>query len=131
MTYLLDIATYLEEQGQGYATGRDKDIFVYSLPETVKSAILLKDAALGTMIDHELPEYFDTDFQVIIRATGYAEGEEKAEAISTTLTILNQTIGSLNVNFIRPRHVPIVFPVSEGDYLEWLIIFDANFCTTS
>ena len=131
MTYLLDIATYLDEQGHGYAEGRDKNIFVFSMPETLKEGILLKDAALGTMIDHELPGYFPTEFQVIVRATGYAEGEEKSEAISNTLTVLNQTIGTLNVNYIRPRHVPIVFPVSEGDYLEWLIIHDINFCTTS
>ena len=131
MTYLLDLATYLDEQGHGYTTGRGKDIFVFSMPETLTEGILLKDAALGTMIDHELPGYFPTEFQVIIRAREYAEGEEKAEAVSNTLTILNQTIGALNVNYIRPRHVPIVFPVSEGDYLEWLVIFDANFCMTS
>ena len=131
MTYLLDIATYLEDQGHGYAEGRDKDIFVFSMPEMLVEGILLKDAPLGTPIDHELPGYFPTEFQVIVRAREYAEGEEKAEAISSTLTVLNQTIGSLNVNYIRPRHVPIVFPVSEGDYLEWLVMFDANFCMTS
>jgi hypothetical protein len=127
-TYLLDIANYLEAQGQGYTTGRNKDIFIFSMPEQVEKALLLKDHPLGTDYDHELPGYFDTEFQVIVRAKEHAEGEEKAEAVSAALTTLNQTIGELNVNYIRPRHLPMVFPVSEGDYLEWLLTFDANFC---
>jgi len=128
MTYLLDIATFMQEQGLGYTTGRNKDIFVFSMPESVSGGILLKDFPLGTEIDHELPGYFVTEFHVIVRSTGHAEGEEKAEAISAALTILNQAVGSLNVNYIRPRHIPMVFPVSQGDYLEWLVTFDINFC---
>ena len=128
MSYLLDIATFLEEQGQGYTTGRDKDIFVHSMPERVSEAMLLKDSMFGTEIDHELPDYFDTEFQIIVRAKEHAEGEDRAKAVSTALTVLNQAVGTLNVNYIRPRHVPMVFPVSEGDYLEWLVTFDANFC---
>lgn len=128
MSYLLDVATYLEQQGIGYTTGRAKDIFIYEMPETVTEAVLLKDAPLGNEIDHELPGYIVGDFQVIVRAKEIADGEAKADAVSSALTILNQTIGSLSVNYIRPRHLPMVFPVSEGDYREWLVMFDTNFC---
>lgn len=131
MTFLLDIATHLEEQDQGYTTGREKNIFVYAMPEHITKGILLKDAIFGTQIDHELPGYFVNDFRVIVRAKEHAEGEDKAKAVADALTILNQTIGTLGVNYIRPRHLPMVFPVSEGDYLEWLVTFDASFCKTS
>lgn len=130
MTYLLDLATHMETLGLGATTGYDKNIFVYQMPESVASGILLKDAALGTLIDHELPKYYQTEFQCIVRSKTHAEGEAKAEAVSTAMTILNQTIGTLNVNYIRPRHVPMVFPVSDGDYLEWLITFDTSFVTS-
>ena len=127
-SFLLDFATYLEEQGQGYTTGRYKDIFVFNMPENVNTALLLKDNPLGTDYWHELPGYFHTEFQVVVRAREHAEGEEKAEAVSTALTLLNQTVGTLNVNYVRPRHIPIVFPVSDGDFLEWLITFETSFC---
>lgn len=130
MTYLLDIASHMETLGLGYTTGYNKDIFVYQMPETVQTGILLKDAALGTLIDHELPQYYQTEFQCIVRSKEHADGEAKADAVSTAMTILNQTIGTLNVKYIRPRHVPMVFPVSNGDYLEWLITFDTSFVTS-
>jgi len=103
------------------------------MSETIVDGILLKDAIFGTEIDHEIPNYYVSDFRVIVRSKEHAEGEDKAEAVSAALTVLNQTIGTLGVNFIRPRHVPMVFPVSEGDYLEWLVTFDASFsvCKTS
>jgi hypothetical protein len=97
------------------------------MPDTVSAGILLKDAPLGVEIDHELPGFYMTDFQVIVRSTDHVEGEDKATAVSGVLNVLNQTIGSLNVNFIRPRHLPMVFPVSDGDYLEWLVTFDTSF----
>lgn len=127
MSFLLDIATHMETLGLGYTTGYEKDIFVFQMPETVSKGILLRDAALGTMIDHELPGYYHTEFQCIVRSKEHAEGEAKANAVSSGLTILNQTIGTLNVKYVRPRHIPMVFPVSDGDYLEWLIIFDICF----
>lgn len=131
MSYLSDIAVFMEEQELGALSGYDKDIFVYAMPDTVTSGMLLKDFALGTNYDHELPKYMKTEFVVVVRSKDFAEGEEKAKAVSDTLTVANQTVGTLNVNYIRPRHVPMVFPVSEGDLIEFLLTFDACFVMSS
>ena len=129
MSYLLNIAQHLQDSDVGYYTGAGKDIFVYQMPDRADSGILLKDAPLGTPIDHELPGYFSTEFYAIVRATEHAKGEAVANAMSTALTINESGVyGGLTVNFIRPRIVPMVFPVSEGDYIELLVIYDINFC---
>lgn len=131
MSYLLNIAQYLHDSSVGQFTGRDKDIFVFNMPDRVDSGILLKDAPLGTPVDHELPGYFSTEFYAIVRATEHEEGEALADAMSLALTIEESgtDVGGLSVKFIRPRIIPMVFPVSEGDYIEMLVIFDINFVT--
>lgn len=129
MSYLLNIAQHLQDSGVGSYTGVSKDIFVYQMPDRVNEAILLKDAPLGTPFDHELPGFFSTEFYAIVRATEHAKGEATANAMSAALTINESGVyGGLTVNFIRPRIIPMVFPVSDGDYIELLVIYDINFC---
>ncbi len=129
MSYLVNIAQHLQDSDIGLYTGRDRDIFVYNMPDRIDSGILLKDAPLGTGIDQELPGYFSTEFYAIVRSTEHAKGEALANAMSTALTV-NESglVAGLQVNFIRPRIIPMVFPVSDGDYIEMLVIFDINFC---
>jgi len=130
MSYLENIGAHLEEQGIGTWNGRSRDIFAYQMPSTISEGILLKDNALGTELDHELPGYISTEFYGIVRSTEHAKGEALANALSTALTInITGTYGGLAINFVRPRIIPMVFPVSEGDYLEFLVSFDINFCT--
>jgi len=128
MSYLLNIAQHLDDSSVGRSTGRDKDIFVFNMPDRVDSGILLKDAPLGTPIDQEIPGYFSTEFYAIVRATEHAKGEALADTMSTALTV-NESglVAGLAVNFIRPRIIPMVFPVSDGDFIELLVIFDINF----
>ncbi len=130
MSYLLNIAQHLQNSSVGQFTGRDKDIFVFNMPDRVDSGILLKDAPLGTTIDHELPGYFSTEFYAIVRATEQSKADAVADAMSTALTINESgSVAGLAVNFIRPRIIPMVFPISEGDYIELLVIYDINFRT--
>ena len=130
MSYLLNIAQHLDDSDVGKLSGRSTNIFVFNMPDRVDSGILLKDAPLGTPIDQELPGYFSTEFYAIVRATEHAEGEALANAMSTALTIDESgVVAGLFVNFIRPRIIPMVFPVSDGDYVELLVIYDINFCT--
>ncbi len=128
MSYLLNIAEHLETSGVGISKGRSKNIFVHQMPDRVDSGFLLKDAPLGTPIDHDLPGYFSTEFYAIVRATEHAKGEAEANAMSVALTVdVAGLVGGLAVNFIRPRINPMFFPVSDGDYIELLVIYDINF----
>ena len=130
MSYLLDLAQKLEDDGVGTTIGREKNIFISTVPEIASRAILLQDNELGTPIDHEIDTFYKTEFEVTVREKDYVSGEEKSLAVSESLNVLQSTIGSLFVYYVRPRHLPLSFPVSSGDYVEWLITFDICFRTT-
>lgn len=124
------LAAYIADSGLGVVTGRDKTIFVYDMPEKVARGVLLKLPDDGVPIDHELPGYRKTGFQVIVRDNDYVKGMKAANDISTALNLSNTTVGTMSCRFIRPKHEPIVFPVSQGDTLEFSVNFDATYSLT-
>lgn len=130
MSYLLDLAQKLQDDGVGTTIGRERNIFIGTVPEFAEKAILLQDSELGTLIDQEIDGFYKTEFEVTIREKDYVSGEEKSLAVSESLKVLQSTIGSLYVYYVRPRHLPLSFPVSRGDYAEWLVTFDICFRTT-
>lgn len=108
--------------------GFDRNIFIHQMPSIVKRGVLIRGPQSAVMIDHELPGYFKTSFQVIVRSDDHRRGQELAEAVSNALTIrLEQMIGQMKVRQIYPKHLPLVYPTSEGDRLEWSINFFAAF----
>lgn len=121
---LAPLAEYLELEDIAVA---GKDLFLYQMPSTVSVGILLLTPLSGTEIDYYLPGYRKTTFQVIVRHTDHVEGQALAELISATLTLANKQLTNMNVNYIRPKHEPVVYPVSEGDFLEFSVNYDANY----
>lgn len=117
----------LVDDGLGVA---GQDLFVHRMPDTVTVGALLLSKLSGTPIDHELPGYRKTSFQVIVRHTDYVQGEQLAEQISSALTIRNAQVGSLKVKYIQPMHEPVIFPISEGDHLEISVNYDAVYVQT-
>lgn len=131
MKELVDLATYLAAQGCGKIVGTNKNIFVSHMPATVKSGILIRPDYLGTPYDHELPGYYRTSFQVIVRDPGHAEGQTLADKVCVILNKERTVIGSMQVHYIRPSERPYVYPASEGDYLEFSTYFDACYLLAS
>lgn len=125
------VAEYLASQTDLVFEGPNKDLFIYSMPETVRRGVLLGEEYAGTPIDHELPKYFRTGFQVVIRHEDPVKGRELADEVSDVLTFRGKLIGTLNVRHILPRHQPLVYPVSQGDLFEWSINFDAVYSVAS
>ena len=119
---LKPIAEYLESQGLG--TG-GRDLFVNYMPEDVQQGILLMNKLSGTPIDWELPGYRRSGFQLIVRHTDDEAGLLMAEQLSDALTLTNTTLTGMLVKVIRPKHEPVVYPVSKGDYLEISVNFEA------
>jgi len=118
------LAEYLESEGIAKA---GKDLFAYYMPDSVSEGILLISSLEGTPIDTELPGYRKTGFQVIIRHDDHVKGRALADQVSSALTMSNTTLTDMYVNYIRPRHEPVVFPSSEGDFLEFSVNYDANY----
>lgn len=125
---LVPIAKRLEAQGVGKRSGSAQTIFVHHFPEQKTTGILLRQSAMGTPIDHYLPGYFRSRFQLVVRATGYEEGRALAESASTALTMLNITLDDgMVMKQCLPAHQPVAFPSSKGDLLEFSVNFDVAF----
>lgn len=122
------LAQLLQDTGLGV---QGENIFVHMMPSSVSQGILLLSPLSGVPIDHELPGYRKTSFQAIVRHTSHASGKALAEQMSNALSLVNTTLSGYDVKFILPRHEPVVFPVSEGDFLEISVNFEAVYVNLS
>lgn len=131
MKELVDIANYLAANGHGRSSGSGRNIFVNHLPAAINAGVMIRQDYEGVSYQHELPGYFKAAFQVIVRNPDYVAGQTLAENIAVTLNKERVVIGTMNVKYIRPIQKPIVFPASEGDYLEFSTYFDVCYSMTS
>lgn len=121
---LLPLAEKLELAGLGIQA---RTIFVNQLPIECTDGIMLRGLLAGTPIDHELPGYYRTGFHMVVRANSYASGQEKAMAVIAELTVSNVWLGDMLFKHIRPKTLPVVFPISKGNLLEFAVDFDVAF----
>lgn len=121
---LMPIADLLEESSLGI---KGESIFINMMPPEAKTAILLKNRLVGTKIDWELPGFYQTKFAVVIRGTDYSIGEKGGlvDMVVATLTLGPRQLGDMQINYIRPLYHPVVFPLSNGNILEWNVEFSA------
>lgn len=120
---LLPLAEHLQTNKVGTM---GKTIYINMLPIGVPLAVLLRNSLTGTEIDYELPGYSKAQFQSIVRAPGYPQGEALMEKLTAALTLNDVTIGPYHFNYCRPRTEPVVFPLSEGNLLEFSVYFDVS-----
>lgn len=120
---LLPLVEHLQAKKVGTA---GKTLYINMLPIDVPLAILLRNSLTGTLIDYELPGYSKTQFQAIVRAPSYPQGESLMEKLTTNLTLSEVKIGPYFFNYCRPRTEPVVFPLSEGNLLEFSVYFDVS-----
>jgi hypothetical protein len=121
---LYPIAEYLQDAGLGTLA---ESIFINMIPVESPSGILLRNRLQGTVIDHELPGFYKTRFQVIVRATSYPAGEELIGQVLAALSISETQVGSMHIRYMRPVTLPVVFPLSKGNLLEFAADFDVAF----
>lgn len=114
----------------GLAT-KGSSLFIGHMPEKAVSGVLLLDPQIGEKIDEELPQYRKTRFQVIVRNASRIEGETLASLLMEVLTIYEQKLSSGDfIKKMRPRHEPVTYPFSDGDYLETSVNYDVVYIRT-
>lgn len=121
---LVPLADRLEAAGLG---SKATTIFINQMPIECKSGILLREQLTGTKVNYELPGYYRTKFQLVIRANGYDAGDLHAKNVVTALTVQNQQIGEMHFIYMRPITMPVVYPISKGNLLEIAVEFDVAF----
>lgn len=113
---LTPVAQWLEKRGLGTI---GETIFMYHLPADVDVGILLRPSLNGAKIWHDLPGYLKFDFQLIVRARTVDEAQALSEQAVKELTVSNLTVGDWAVNYMRPVHHPVGFPISIGEMVEF------------
>lgn len=121
---LMPLAEKLEADGVGVMADT---IFINMIPVDAPQGVLLRNNLRGTEIDYELPGFFKTDFQVIVRASSYTAGEALIQEVFNSLTLSERQLGPLYFKFMRPRTKPVVFPISKGNLLEFSADFSVCF----
>ena len=120
---LMPLANMLQDEGIGV---QGETLFVNMLPITAEFGVLLRSPLTGTPINHELPGFFQADFQLIVRAPAgqYNAGEELVERVVAALTMYERQVENQFFNYCRPRTEPAVFPLSKGNLLEFSVMMD-------
>lgn len=105
-----------------------ESLFIDIMPASAERAILLRNPLSGTRINHELPGYFRTEFQVIVRSRTYPDGEALIQQVLDALTMHVETpVEDHLFQYCRPRTEPVAFPLSKGNVLEFNVMFDTAF----
>jgi hypothetical protein len=123
---MMPLADRLESLGLGL---KGTTLFIHMLPTETGNAILLRSPLSGTRINHELPGYYRSEFQLIVRtpAADYEAGQALVSQVVAALTLTDTQIGPQFFNYCRPRTQPITFPLSKGNLLEISLTFEVNF----
>jgi len=129
---LMPLATLLSDAGLGTlgqtANSSAVSIYINMMPAEAELAILLRTPLSGTRIDYELPGYYRTEFQVIVRGRSYAAASDLMARVLESLTFLVETqLDSIAIKHCRPRTEPVPFPLSKGNLLEFNVMFDIAF----
>ena len=97
-----------------------EDLYIYSMPENVRSGILvLDDPDTPTEIDEYLPKLKKSDFRCIVRGNDYEQAMNLAYMVREELDKYEVTTTTgLKFLRIKPTYDPIAYPVSGGDVIE-------------
>lgn len=121
---LLPLTQKLEDDGLGV---QGESIFINMIPAECPTGILLRNPLQGTPIDYELPGYYKTSFQLIVRTASYTDGEALINSAIESLTVVGKSIGDSFFHYSRPKTLPVSFPLSKGNLLEFSVNFDVAF----
>lgn len=103
------------------------DLFLNMMPGTVTRAIMLREPLTGTEINHELPEYYKTEFQVIVRSPDYEEGLARITEAVKAMTLEEENVDDMYFRYCRPKAKPVAFPISDGALIEYTVKMCACF----
>ena len=113
------------------------ETFLDAMPGDVNTGILVRAPLSGIPIDHYLPGYYKTSIQVIVRAQKHDRGDALAKQLMDALTT-HQTkaysssgLPNLVINHMLPETLPIKYPRSDSNGIEWSLNFMVAYVTES
>lgn len=121
---LMPIADIIESKG---FAEQGKNLFINHFPADAGQGVLIRERLIGASLTPELPGYLKFNFQVIVRGYRYSETEELANNIAKALRLeTEKTIGGIHFKYIRLQNVPVPFPITDGEGVEFAATFDVR-----
>lgn len=111
------IAQRLQTTGVGT---QGKDIHIGHMPAE-RDGILLRQPFGGSDIDHELPGWRQTSFQLVVRGKSFKDTQALIKNAVVQLTMLESPCSTIYVRYMRPKHDPLSYPLSAGGRFEFVV----------
>lgn len=130
--WIEELALHLRE---AEIAGLGNEIYAFTMREGIKGA-MITSANSGMMADNELPGLYRGSFQVVVRAYSIRDAYDTSIALINALNSHKKKedglaaafeLPTIIVNYIYPRHLPVIFPRSDGAFYEASINFDICF----
>jgi hypothetical protein len=119
---LAPIANHLETEGLGV---QGTSLFINFMPYECKKGILLRSPLIGTVINHEIPGYYKCEPVVVVRAPEYTAALTLMQDVMRSLVIYDRQLDDIHIKYLRPSTLPVSFPVSDGQFYEVQVRFEA------
>lgn len=120
----------IEAAGLGVVS---QTVFREAMPPGVKVGILFRSPLGGINIDPYIPGWYKPRLQVIVRHTDSELGTQMANDVIKALRVESPEfhdspeIGRVQIAVFTPLQLPIQFPRSDGNGIEWSINFTTAF----
>lgn len=114
------VRKYLVDRGLSL----EKDIFVHTLPINVEFGILLLYTMDGIRVNHEINDYYQDSFALVVRGRYFDKVKSKMELIIPEITVVNEDFGDIHFNFLKPATLPIYYPKDSSSNYEANVVMD-------
>lgn len=130
--WLEDLVTYVRSKN---VAGLGNNVYLFTLKENDVGAIFTTHTQ-GVISTPDIPDYYRGQLQVIVRSNNPRQSLSQSQAISDLLSSQQRVKAGIGMGlilpttefkFIMPRHLPVVFPRSDGDFYEASTNFDVCF----
>ena len=112
---LMTAAAMIQEAGLGEV---GIDVYVGTIPADVIKGVMLRAPLDPTEVDEGMQDFYDTQFQIIVRDTDPAAGFDRADKISKALRTFRLERDGLSISWMRRKSLPIQYPKGEADDIE-------------
>lgn len=114
---LMPLANHLQAKGVGK---QGTDLFINMLPAECNNGVLLRSPLTGVAVNYYLPGFHKGRFQIIARAHQYSDAYNTMDKALKELTIKTDTqLDDMLIRYSRPEHLPVAFPLSNGNFIEF------------
>ena len=134
--WLEDIGNYIRDAS---LDGIGQNVFLYTLKANESGAMLTMHSQ-GITAVKEFPNYYKGQMQLIVRNSDLKQSLTQALAIMQLIDSRNSAysgqggmlrLDSCIMNYVIPRHYPVSYSRSDGDFYETSVNFDVCFVDVS